>query len=161
MANPAPAFALNCHMLQRPLTVHQYSHILQADNLDLAGLSGSDDLLRVLAWDESSPKDECAHLYSGDPRGTASLSVVQHSGDKSTRTKRSRGPHFPSLDQEGKKKVNQGYGGDLSFQPADQPVICKQSCRFTLLDAENDWFSKREVRQSCSLIASGKTLHTC
>ena len=154
MAQRASVLTLDHHSLRTALDPGQYHHLLQADYLELAALAGSESLLRVVDKDKATQKGECEHVLSAqaaDPRCTAIVSIVpehhgQNGNKKRQRTISTSTACFPTHDQRG-KKINQGPGGDLSFLPAAHPLICKQSCKYTLLGHDGEWSTKREVRQ--------------
>lgn len=153
MAQQASALSLNHQVLRSAIGPEQYAYLLRADDLELAVLAGSDDFLRVRDVRDARQKAECGHILDAqisDPQCTAIIAVVRELTGRIGGTKRPRpspGPvvHFPKTDQAG-KKINQGPGGDLSFLPAAHPVICKQSCKYTVQLHEGDWSSTREVR---------------
>ena len=154
MAQQACALFLNHHNLRNSRDPDQYAHVLRADDLELAALADSDELLRVLDVRDASQKAECEHIvhaHASDPQCTAIIAVFRDltghvGGTKRRRVSSGPGVYFPTHDQAGKKKINQGPGGDLSFLPAAHPLICKQSCKYIALCQEGDWSSKREVR---------------
>ncbi len=154
MAQRASVLTLDRQTLRSALDPGQYHNLFQADDLELAMLAVSDSLLRIIDVDNGSQKGECEHLLSAqtlDPRCTAIISIVpechgQDGSKKRRRTLSESSAYFPTHNQQG-KKINQGPGGDLSFLPATQPLICKQSCKYTLLSHDGEWSSKREVRQ--------------
>ncbi len=152
MAEPASVLTLDHHSLRTALDPGQYHHVLQADYLELAALAGPEKLLRVADEDQAThfaQKSECERVLraqAADPRCTAIVSIVPEHHDQNGNKKRQRTAYFPTHDQQG-KKINQGPGGDLSFLPAVHPLICKQTCKYTLLLRDGDWSTKREVRQ--------------
>ena len=170
MAQRASVLTLDHQSLRSALDPGQYHHLFQADYLELAVLAGSDSLLRILEEDYATQKGECEHLLSAqalDLRCTAIISLVPE-GRRQDGSKKRRRPlsestaHFPTHNQQG-KKINQGPGGDLSFLPATHPLICKQSCKYTLLSHDGEWSSKREVRQPrcclCLMCAGTNSRH--
>ena len=138
---------LDAKILQASLLPHQYDDIFRADSLGLVLASGPQQLLQLAAEEDSSSKVECEHISSADSGCTARISLVSANRDRGNVAKKRRRltAHFPAFDQ-GHKSINKGFGGDLSYHPPDQPVICKQTCKHTMLASENDWSSKREVR---------------
>ena len=154
MAQQASAFTLNHQVLRNALEADQYAYLLRADDLQLElEVAHSGDLLRVLDVREASQKAECEHIlnaHTSDPQCTAVIVLARDltghiNGTKRRRVSSGPGVQFPTTDPEG-KKINQGPGGDLSFLPADHPLICKQSCKYTLLGHEGGWPFRREVR---------------
>lgn len=154
MAQRAPVLTLERQSLRSALDPGQYHHLFQADYLELARLADPDIFLRTLDVDDATQKGECEHILSAqavDPRCTAVISIVLECRGQDGSKKRRRmlselTAHFPTQNQQG-RKINQGPGGDLSFLPATHPLICKQSCKYTLLGHDGEWSSKREVRQ--------------
>lgn len=153
-AQRASVLTLDRQNLRTALEPGQYHHLLQADYLELARLAGPDKLLRTLDVDNATQKGECDYMLSAqavDPRCTAIISIVLETWGQDGSKKRRRAipestAHFPTLNQQG-KKINQGPGGDFSFLPARHPLVCKQSCKYTLLGHDGEWSAKREVRQ--------------
>ena len=154
MDQRASVLTLDRQSLRTALDPGQYHHLFQADYLELAGLAGSDSLLRILEEDNATQKGECVHLLSAqalDPRCSAVISIVpesrgQDGSKKRRRTLSESTAHFPTHNQQG-KKINQGPGSDLSFLPTTHPLICKQSCKYTILSHDGEWSSRRKVRQ--------------
>ena len=156
MAQPASVLTLDHHSLRTALDSGQYHHLLQADYLELAALAGPEKLLSVVDEDQAThftQKSECERVLraqAADPRCKAIVSIVPEHHDQNGNKKRQRTTststaHFPTHDQQG-KKINQGPGADLSL-PAIHPLICKQTCKYTLYVHAGDWRTKREVRQ--------------
>ncbi|KAA6429036.1 MAG: retinoic acid inducible I [Trebouxia sp. A1-2] len=151
MAQRAPVLTLERQSLRSALDPGQYHHLFQADYLELARLADPDIFLRTLDVDDATQKGECEHILSAqavDPRCTAVISIVLECRGQDGSKKRRRmlselTAHFPTQNQQG-RKINQGPGGDLSFLPATHPLICKQSCKYTLLGHDGEWSSKRE-----------------
>lgn len=170
MAQRASVLTLDRQSLRSALDPGQYHELFQADDLLLAMLAVSESSLRILDADNATQKGECVYLLSAqalDPRCTAILSIVpecrgQDGSKNRRRTLSESTAHFPTHNQQG-KKINQGPGGDLSFLPATHPLICKQSCKYTLLSHDGEWSSKREVRQPhcclCLMCAGNNNRH--
>ncbi len=155
MSVPPFPFDLTVENLRHPASPDLYSHVFQADDLELCRLAGPGMLLRVVESDDISPKSEVEELssdYALDPRRTASICIVRNQPNHGSSKKRRRaggpehGLQFPR--DEAGTKINQGYGGDLSFLPTQDPVVCKQSCKFTCFqpDAAGQRSSGWEVR---------------
>ena len=123
--------------MRQPLKPDAYQHILQADHLELAQLAaGKENLLVVTDLREANPKDFCENLvvdYAHDSGRKASLIVAEQgtdiTGRKRRRARAENGASFPPKDPSG-RRINQGYGGDLSFLPPQSPFVCKQSATF-------------------------------
>ncbi|KAL0044320.1 hypothetical protein WJX82_011427 [Trebouxia sp. C0006] len=151
MAQRASVLTLDRQSLRSALDPGQYHELFQADDLLLAMLAVSESSLRILDADNATQKGECEYLLSAqalDPRCTAIISIVpecrgQDGSKNRRRTLSESTAHFPTHNQQG-KMINQGPGGDLSFLPATHPLICKQSCKYTLLSHDGEWSSKRE-----------------
>lgn len=149
---------LSFETMENPLKPEAYDHMFKATDLELARLSGSEHCLRCIDLHEANPKDECDRLVSEhtqDSRRTATLTlgIAQYQpADGGTRKRRRTGAElgtwFPSADRSG-KRINQGYGDDLSFLPASFPVVCKQSTKF--MRFTDDMSASWEVSQVCMI----------
>ena len=130
--------------MQHPLPPKGYEHILQADDIEKAWLVDQ-DYVKLIDLREANPKDECDRLISQhrhDSRRLATLTlgtIDPQRVDDTTRKRRRTGAAssilFPTTDptDTSGKRINQGYGGDLSFPTAckqDPPTVCKQSAKF-------------------------------
>lgn len=130
---------LSFHTMRQPLKPEEYVRIFQTDAIELA-LSENQKYIRLIDIADANPTDECDHLVSErahDSACTAALTLctqqsIGETGRKRRRTSGADSALFPSVDPSG-KRINQGYGGDLSFLPASQPIICKQSAKFVRL----------------------------
>lgn len=143
---------LSYAVMRQPLKPEEYGRIFQTDASELE-LSDNDKYIRQIDLPDVNPKDECEHLvfeHEHDSYCTATLTLA---GDQSAVTSRKRrrtgggeGAMFPPTDASG-KRINQGYGGDLSFLPAAWPIVCKQSAKFVRF--ANDLAGRWEVTGSC------------
>lgn len=159
----APELSFEC--MRQPLRPDAYQHILQADAIELAALSGNEQFVRVTDLHEANPKDFCESLVSEhahDSRRKASLILAEQGTDVTGRKRRRAGAEngacFPPKDPSG-KRINQGYGGDLSFLPLLSPTVCKQSATFARYteDQTAKWevvFPLHEHRQAARLSAN-------
>lgn len=145
--------------MRQPLKPDEYGRIFQADVLELA-ISDNHQYLRLIDLPDANPKDECEHLVSErvhDSHCTATLTLAIHQGADTSRKRRRTGggdgAMFPPTDVLG-KRINQGYGGDLSFSPAAWPIVCKQSAKFVRLtdDPSEVWEVNWLVQLQTSLI---------
>lgn len=137
---------LSFETVRRPLAPEAYEQIF--DDIELASLSVDTDCFGRIDLHEANPKDECERLvyeHDQDSRRTAILTLgtsydnqpaenSENQPAENTSRKRRRtgaaaedGTVFPTYvytaDGSG-KRVNQGYGGDLSFLPAHFPLVC-------------------------------------
>ena len=137
---------LSFDSMRQPLKSEEYGRIFQVDALGLA-LSDNHHYLRLIDLPDANPKDECEYLVSErahDSECTATLTLAVHQGADTSRKRRRTGGGnvalFPPTDGSG-KRINQGYGGDLSFSPAAWPIVCKQSAKFVRLtdDLSERW----------------------
>lgn len=138
---------LSFDTMRQPLKPEEYFRIFQMDAIELA-LSENHSYIRLVDPSEASPMAECDHLMcerAHNSACTATLTLsTHHSVDalvrKRRRTSGADSVLFPSVDESG-KRINQGYGGDLSFLPAPQPIICKQSAKFVKItdDSSGKW----------------------
>lgn len=132
--------------MRHPLKPEEYVRIFQTDAIELA-LSENQKYVRLIDIADANPKDECDHLVSErahDSACTATLTLCtqQSTGEIGRKRRCTSGPDrmlFPSTDAG--KRINQGYGGDLSFLPARQPIICKRTTKFVGLteDSSRKW----------------------
>ena len=148
--------------MQHPALPEEYKRIFEADEIELCRLLCSEMSLNVRYSGESNPKEECEQLilqHAQDSRRTARMSIHLNQDVQGGRKKRRRHSpeddvQFPTWNHSG-TKINQGHGGDLSYQPTKQPLICKQSCKFSCIKAGttvND-SCKWEVRPAFQLVA--------
>ena len=123
--------------LRQPAHPILYKHLLQTDESELVKLAESGVGIRLVSSGEISPKAECEQLwsqYAADLRHTGTICLFNSQPGLSCNHKRQRTSVdnalvFPSKDRSG-TKINSGYGGDFSFLPGKNPIICKLSCKF-------------------------------